>query len=423
MVKNHGLIYGWILAGLGTLALAGCPGNNNPTNPGPVPTSTFTALSSATATNTAAATASSTASGTPTHTMTATPSNTASRTATTASTSTPTKSATSTSTPVNTATPTATNTASNTPTHTPTNTATLTATWTPTNTATPTVTDSPTVTATPTNTLVYPFVQDIPSAPYGGFLGLLGSSSVTLLYSSNSYAGTLYSQIGTDAGSFAAGSNITANGGVPGGKALDPSGSNLYVVNNDGGTGPFIEVFSLPLGGAPTSFAYGGSGGPEGIAVDANYCYIADASSNVVYKYTTAGVSMASWGGYSEPFGVAVDSSRNALYVANFSGTTVSKSATDGTGLNGSFISCSGCTYGNPWDVRVDPSGNIFVSYVDDGIVQKYDPSGNFLCSFGSYGTGGGGQIGYAEGIAISPNGYIYVEDGSGNRIVEFAPH
>lgn len=252
---------------------------------------------------------------------------------------------------------------------------------------------------------------------------MVGSSSVTLLYSDNNNPGTIFSQIGIDAGSFSAGSNVVADGGVPSGKSLDPSGSNLYVANNNGSVNPFIEILSLPLGGAPTSFAYGGSSTPEGIAVDSNYCYIADANNNAVYKYTTAGVSVTSWTGYNQPFGIALDSSRNALYVANFGGSTVSKSATDGSGLNGSFISCNGCTYGTPWDVKVDASGNIFVSWVSDGIVQKYDPSGNFLCSFGSYGSGGGGQMGYAQGIAISPNGYVYVEDGLNNRIVEFAPH
>lgn len=100
-MKNRGFVLAWMVIVSGALALAGCPGKNNPTSPGdntPTPTSTSTFANTSTNTGTP------TPSNTPTITATFTVTNTFTVTATNTKTSTPT--------------PTFTNTITATPTHT-----------------------------------------------------------------------------------------------------------------------------------------------------------------------------------------------------------------------------------------------------------------------------------------------------------------
>jgi sugar lactone lactonase YvrE len=94
-----------------------------------------------------------------------------------------------------------------------------------------------------------------------------------------------------------------------------------------------------------------------------------------------------------------------------------------------------------PTSTTVDPGGlNLTTTTVyqegtkkeresTGAVVETKSPAGTasagispkYSTSFGSFGTGGG-QLDYPEGIAVAPNGNLYISDSSNNRVQEFSP-
>jgi PKD repeat protein len=88
----------------------------------------------------------------------------------------------------------------------------------------------------------------------------------------------------------------------------------------------------------------------------------------------------------------------------------------NGTG-NGLFEGTTG--------IARDSAGNFLVVNYGGGTevdcIEEFDSSGNYLTQVDTYGSGKG-QIIEAEGIAIAPNGCLYVADSVNDRIDVFAP-
>ena len=81
-------------------------------------------------------------------------------------------------------------------------------------------------------------------------------------------------------------------------------------------------------------------------------------------------------------------------------------------------------TFGNntspgPYAVATDAAGNVYaVDPYGTALIQKFDPSGTLICSFGT------GIVGSCFGIAVGPSGVVYVIDtgrSDSNRIQEFS--
>jgi streptogramin lyase len=133
------------------------------------------------------------------------------------------------------------------------------------------------------------------------------------------------------------------------------------------------------------------------------------------------------------PEGVAVNASGD-VYVAdpNVSGTTVNdqlvKFSADGTFLDviagpgpGSGPVAVGKVY-DPTAVAVAPGGDVFLleRYSNSvNRVQRFDDLGNYVTSWGGYGTGNG-QFIHPKGIAVDSLGNVYVADTGNDRIQEF---
>jgi len=166
----------------------------------------------------------------------------------------------------------------------------------------------------------------------------------------------------------------------------------------------FLWIISLALLCVKLNAAYGdyqlvtmwgsyGSGEgqfyqPFGIAVDADrYVYVADEGNSRIQKFDSSGSFIATWGSY-------------------------------GTG-NGQFS--------GPRRVATDADGYIYVvdldtgDYIGEAIyrIQKFDSSGSFIATWGSYGTGNG-QFDFPSGIAVDADGYVYVADTYNSRIQKF---
>jgi len=75
----------------------------------------------------------------------------------------------------------------------------------------------------------------------------------------------------------------------------------------------------------------------------------------------------------------------------------------------------------SPTGIAVDGNGNLLVADTNNGRIEKFSPSGNFLSAIGSKGSGQG-QLGAPNGIAIDRAGNIYVADASNHRVQKLAP-
>ncbi len=74
-----------------------------------------------------------------------------------------------------------------------------------------------------------------------------------------------------------------------------------------------------------------------------------------------------------------------------------------------------------PGGLAVDPEGHIWVTDTQNKRVQEFAPNGEFLSKFGSAGAGNG-QFNAPTGIAIDPEGDIWVSDAENDRVQKFSP-
>ena len=84
-----------------------------------------------------------------------------------------------------------------------------------------------------------------------------------------------------------------------------------------------------------------------------------------------------------------------------------------GTGVNG-----AGLLY-KPYGVAIDPEGHLWIA---DGLadeVDEFEPSGAFIRSFGKEGSGSG-QFLSPVGLAVDPRGDLWVADMGNSRVEEF---
>ena len=72
--------------------------------------------------------------------------------------------------------------------------------------------------------------------------------------------------------------------------------------------------------------------------------------------------------------------------------------------------------FDSPIGIAVDPNGNVFVSDSNNGRIEKFSPTGAFLDIIGTKGSGQG-QLGAPNGIAVDHAGNIYVADASNHRV------
>ena len=244
----------------------------------------------------------------------------------------------------------------------------------------------------------------------------------------------------------------------PNSVAVGPGGT-LYV--GDGGnhairaiTSGTVSTVAGTSGVAPGSLNGTGSSarffGPLGVRVDGQgNTLVADSLNNTIRKITPAGVVSTFAGSgvgtyadgpalsaaFAGPTGVALDTAGNA-YVADANNNLIRKVALDGTvstlagTLNGGYANGAGVTaaFSYPVDLGVDAAGNVYVVDNGNNMIRKVAPDGTVSTLAGTGaagqqdGPGASATFNSPWGVAVAPNGTVYVADSMNNVIRQITP-
>lgn len=202
----------------------------------------------------------------------------------------------------------------------------------------------------------------------------------------------------------------------PRGQVFDSAGNLWLATNTDG-------VYKISAAGAITKYAAGTGG--SFIAKDAADNIYAVQTSSII-KITPAGVVTTHISGVSAPHGVAVDSSRNAIYVFESGTWKMSQYALD-TGAYQSQFSTPTNQYLN--DLVIDANGDIVTINVNSNRLERYNrTTGALTVIAGSGGASSVDGIGTdasfngPRGLAMDAKGYFYVGDTEGHAIRRVSP-
>ncbi len=194
---------------------------------------------------------------------------------------------------------------------------------------------------------------------------------------------------------------------------LSPEGEVLQVVDH------------IPAAAVPNFY------GPRDVAVDAaGRVYVADTGNKRIVVFDAQGRYLTYLGGpglgpgqFEEPVGLAIGPD-GALYVADTWNQRIQVLQ---------MVDEHTLAYVREWSVpgwygqgvenkpylAVDAQGRVYATDPEVGRVLVFDASGNPLWAWDS---GPGGPLGTINGLAVAPDGTVWVVEASANRLIAFAP-
>lgn len=213
----------------------------------------------------------------------------------------------------------------------------------------------------------------------------------------------------------------------PMGIAVSDDGHRVYVSDF-----AQLAVFAFDFE-KKTSFKVGGAanplGGPMGIALDADEnFYVAETAGKGVQVYDKTGkhLRFISDKSIERPVGVAIDRVRGKLYVADTGRAESAEHTIKIFDLQGKLLSKIGKQIGDipgsflfPTWITLDAAGNLYVADTLNSRIQKFDPDGKYLMSFGKRGNAFG-QFDKPKGVGVDSFGNVYVVDSGWSNVQIF---
>ena len=187
-----------------------------------------------------------------------------------------------------------------------------------------------------------------------------------------------------------------------------------------------------------------GGFGIAGIALDRKgNLYLTEMDDALIYEYTTSGKLVRQWGGYGSdpgqltyPEKLAFDAQGN-VYVTEFGSPSydgsqgendrIQKFSPTGTPLaRWGTLGTEPGQFNGPVGIAIDPQGNIFVAEAGNHRIQKLSSSGQPLTQWHTIGSGIGERTQTGFDLALNASGNLYVSEphpyGAGSeRIEEFS--
>ena len=155
--------------------------------------------------------------------------------------------------------------------------------------------------------------------------------------------------------------------------------------------------------------------------------FVSDSFAGQIVVFEPTGKPIAAFGKSTlgRPGGLAVDSARKRLYVADakfnqvsvFSTENYSSQQTIGRAAKPTDLGAGALS--GPSNVALDSKGNLFVTDTFNCRIQVFDPAGSVLRVFGTQGVRPGNFV-RPKGIALDSEDHVYVVDAAFNNLQVF---
>lgn len=219
---------------------------------------------------------------------------------------------------------------------------------------------------------------------------------------------------------------------------FDSAGNFLRTWGRDVVEGNVLTGFETCVAGVATCKlgTTGASSGmmnsPEGIAVGNGEVYVTDAGNSRIQEFTANGNFIRMWG--KDVVSVGTEDRGTGFEVCQ---TSACKAGATSTGLIGEMST--------PFGLATDAVGNVYVADSSNNRIQKFDPEGVPIRTWGKDVISGGstgfeicragidtckagatggleGEMNLPFGVAVDAGGSVYVTDANNNRVQKFLP-